>query len=153
MTKETPAIDHDMIRELARLLDETGLTEIEFERNGERVRVARQVQQVAVAASPARTIPGQIDAPTAQSSQDIDPAKHPGAVMSPMVGTAYMGAEPGARPFVEVGGRVRAGETLLIVEAMKTMNQIPAPRAGTVTQILVGDGQPVEFGEPLMIIE
>ena len=152
MTKES--IDHDMIRELARLLDETGLTEIEFERNGERVRVARQVQQVAVAAAPARSaIPGQIDSTAAASGQDIDPTKHPGAVMSPMVGTAYMGAEPGARPFIEVGSRVRAGETLLIVEAMKTMNHLPAPRAGTVTQLLVGDGQPVEFGEPLMIIE
>ncbi len=79
--------------------------------------------------------------------------KHPGVVTSPMVGTAYRAAEPGARPFVEVGSRVRAGETLLIIEAMKTMNQIPAPRAGTVIQILIEDGQPVEFGEPLMIIE
>ena len=87
------------------------------------------------------------------TSAPVDPTSHPGAVMSPMVGTAYMGAEPGARPFVEIGSRVRAGETLLIVEAMKTMNHIPAPRAGTVTQILIEDGQPVEFGEPLMIIE
>ena len=83
----------------------------------------------------------------------LDPAKHPGLVTSPMVGTAYIGPEPGARPFVEVGSRVQAGETLLIIEAMKTMNQIPAPRAGTVIQILIEDGQPVEFGEPLMIIE
>ena len=82
-----------------------------------------------------------------------DPAKHPGAVTSPMVGTAYMGPAPGATPFVDVGSKVVAGETLLIIEAMKTMNQIPAPRAGTVTQILIEDGQPVEFGEPLMIIE
>ncbi len=82
-----------------------------------------------------------------------DPAKHPGLVTSPMVGTAYVAAEPGARPFVEVGSQVQAGETLLIIEAMKTMNQIPAPRAGTVIQILIEDGQPVEFGEPLMIIE
>ncbi len=82
-----------------------------------------------------------------------DPAKHPGAVPSPMVGTAYLAPSPGARPFVDVGQTVKAGETLLIIEAMKTMNQIPAPRSGTVTQILVEDGQPVEFGEPLMIIE
>ena len=82
-----------------------------------------------------------------------DPAKHPGVVPSPMVGTAYLGPEPGARPYVEVGSQVRAGQTLLIVEAMKTMNQIPAPRAGRVVQILVEDAQPVEFGEPLMIIE
>ena len=82
-----------------------------------------------------------------------DPAKHPGAVPSPMVGTAYLAPSPGARPFVDVGQMVKAGETLLIIEAMKTMNQIPAPRSGTVTQILVEDGQPVEFGEPMMIIE
>jgi acetyl-CoA carboxylase biotin carboxyl carrier protein len=82
-----------------------------------------------------------------------DPAKHPGAVPSPMVGTAYLAPSPGARPFVDVGQAVKAGETLLIIEAMKTMNQIPAPRSGTVTQILVEDGQPVEFGEPMMIIE
>jgi acetyl-CoA carboxylase biotin carboxyl carrier protein len=83
----------------------------------------------------------------------VDPSKHPGVVTSPMVGTAYLAPEPGARPFVEVGTRVRAGDTVLIVEAMKTMNQIPTPRAGTVIQILIEDGQPVEFGEPLMIIE
>ena len=82
-----------------------------------------------------------------------DPAKHPGAIPSPMVGTAYLAPSPGARPFVDVGQMVKAGETLLIIEAMKTMNQIPAPRSGTVTQILVEDGQPVEFGEPMMIIE
>jgi acetyl-CoA carboxylase biotin carboxyl carrier protein len=83
----------------------------------------------------------------------IDPTQHPGVVASPMVGTAYVGQSPGARPFVEVGTQVKAGETLIIIEAMKTMNQIPAPRSGTVTQILVEDGQPVEYGEPLMIIE
>ena len=82
-----------------------------------------------------------------------DPAKHPGVVASPMVGTAYLSPEPGARPFVEVGSEVLAGQTLLIVEAMKTMNQIPAPRGGTVKQVLIEDGRPVEFGEPLMIIE
>ena len=153
MTKETPAIDHDMIRELARLLDETGLTEIEFERNGERIRVARQIAQVAIAAAPARGATGALDSAAIADSAAADLTKHPGAVTSPMVGTAYLGPEPGARPFVEVGSRVRAGETLLIVEAMKTMNHIPAPRAGIVTQIVVGDGQPVEFGEPLMIIE
>jgi acetyl-CoA carboxylase biotin carboxyl carrier protein len=89
----------------------------------------------------------------AADSGAIDPAKHPGVVTSPMVGTAYAAPEPGARPFVEVGSRVRTGDTLLIIEAMKTMNQIPSPRAGTVIQILIEDGQPVEFGEPLMIIE
>ena len=144
-------IDRDLIRELARLLDETGLTEIEFERDGHRVRVARHAQatSAAVRSAPASSIepgvhPGDVS---------VDPAKHPGVVTSPMVGTAYLAPEPGARPFVEVGTRVRAGDTLLIVEAMKTLNQIPTPRAGTVIQILIEDGQPVEFGEPLMIIE
>jgi acetyl-CoA carboxylase biotin carboxyl carrier protein len=148
-SKDKPAIDSDLIRELARLLDETGLSEIEFERDGQRVRVARQGQVVAVAPPrPAVEAP-----PPVSETVPLDPAKHPGVVTSPMVGTAYMGPEPGARPFVEVGTRVAAGDTLLIVEAMKTMNQIPAPRGGTVIQILIEDGQPVEFGEPLMIVE
>jgi acetyl-CoA carboxylase biotin carboxyl carrier protein len=150
--KEKLAVDPDIVRELARLLDETGLNEIEFERDGERVRVARQTQGGAPASSRAPagaadvTLPGREPVP-------LDPAKHPGVITSPMVGTAYVGPEPGARPFVEVGSRVQAGDTLLIIEAMKTMNQIPSPRAGTVVQILIEDGQPVEFGEPLMIIE
>jgi acetyl-CoA carboxylase biotin carboxyl carrier protein len=150
-TRQEPAVDHDLIRELARLLDETGLSEIEYERDGQRVRVAREAPGSAAApARPAAT--ADQPAPVAETAP-LDPAKHPGVVTSPMVGTAYVGPEPGARPFVEVGSRVRAGDTLLIVEAMKTMNQIPSPRAGTVIQILIEDGQPVEFGEPLMIIE
>jgi acetyl-CoA carboxylase biotin carboxyl carrier protein len=149
-SKDKPAIDSDLIRELARLLDETGLSEIEFERDGQRVRVARQGQVVAVA-PPLRP---SVEAPVpVAEAVPLDPAKHPGVVTSPMVGTAYVGPEPGGRPFVEVGSRVAAGDTLLIVEAMKTMNQIPAPRGGTVIQILIEDGQPVEFGEPLMIVE
>ena len=153
-SKDKPAIDHDLIRELARLLEETGLTEIEFERDGQRVRVARHVQAVFAPAPPRPTSASDPPAPAFEGdSAAVDPAKHPGAVTSPMVGTAYLGAAPGARPFVEVGSQVRAGETLLIIEAMKTMNQIPSPRSGTVTQILIEDGQPVEFGEPLMIIE
>ena len=147
--KEKLAIDPDIVRELARLLDETGLSEIEFERDGQRVRVARQAQPSAPA--PAR-LAAVVDAPLTEPPS-ADPAKHPGVVTSPMVGTAYVGPEPGARPFVEVGSQVKAGDTLLIVEAMKTMNQIPSPRAGTVLQVLIEDGQPVEFGEPLMIIE
>lgn len=146
--------DSALIRELALLLDETSLTEIEIERAGLRVRVARNIS-VAAAVPPAY-VPAAVAGPvaaTAQASTAADPAKHPGAVPSPMVGTAYWAPEPGAKPFVEVGTRVAAGQTLLIIEAMKTMNQIPSPRAGTVTQILVEDGQPVEFGEPLMIIE
>ena len=130
----------------------SGLTEIEFERDGQRVRVARQTQVVA-AASPLRaSAPIEAAVPSLEAAPP-DPAKHPGVVTSPMVGTAYIGPEPGARPLVEVGSQVRVGDTLLIVEAMKTMNQIPSPRAGTVIQILIEDGQPVEFGEPLMIIE
>jgi acetyl-CoA carboxylase biotin carboxyl carrier protein len=151
-SKEKPAVDHDLIRELARLLDETGLSEIEYERDGQRVRVARQAQAAATATPLYPAPPADASAPAAETLP-VDPAKHPGLVTSPMVGTAYVGPEPGARPFVEVGSRVAAGDTLLIVEAMKTMNQIPAPRAGTVIQILVEDGQPVEFGEPLMIVE
>jgi acetyl-CoA carboxylase biotin carboxyl carrier protein len=150
-SKDNPVVDHALIRELAQLLDETGLTEIEFERDGQRVRVARQAQAVAVAPQRAGApMDGPLPAPVAAP---LDPAKHPGVVTSPMVGTAYVGAEPGARPFVEVGSRVETGDTLLIVEAMKTMNQIPSPRSGTVIQVLIEDGQPVEFGEPLMIIE
>jgi acetyl-CoA carboxylase biotin carboxyl carrier protein len=150
MAKRRSAIDHDLIRELAKLLEETGLTEIEFERNGERVRVARRAKR---AAGPASAASMPAAAPARADDGPVDLAGHPGLVTSPMVGTAYLGAEPGARAYVEIGSRVRVGETLLIVEAMKTMNHIPAPRAGTVTQILIEDGQPVEFGEPLMIVE
>jgi acetyl-CoA carboxylase biotin carboxyl carrier protein len=147
--------DRALIRELALLLDETSLTEIEIERAGLRVRVARNISLTA--SVPPAYVPA-VAAPSAPATATpatatADPAKHPGAVPSPMVGTAYWAPEPGAKPFVEVGTRVSAGQTLLIIEAMKTMNQIPSPRAGTVTQILVEDGQPVEFGEPLIIIE
>jgi acetyl-CoA carboxylase biotin carboxyl carrier protein len=144
--------DSALIRELALLLDETNLTEIEIERAGLRVRVARNVslsasmpnyQPAASTPTVAVIAPGGV----------VDVAKHPGVVPSPMVGTAYWASEPGAKPFIEVGAKVSVGQTLLIIEAMKTMNQIPSPRAGTVTQILVEDGQPVEFGEPLVIIE
>ncbi len=142
--------DSALIRELALLLDETNLTEIEIERAGLRVRVARNIS--IAAAMPASYQPA---APSAAAGPApvTDIAKHPGLVPSPMVGTVYWASEPGAKPFVEVGSKVTAGQTLLIIEAMKTMNQIPSPRAGTVTQILIEDGQPVEFGEPLVIIE
>jgi acetyl-CoA carboxylase biotin carboxyl carrier protein len=143
--------DGALIRELALLLDETSLTEIEIERAGLRVRVARNVS---IAASVPMAAPSAAPVPTsAMAAPAADIAKHPGAVPSPMVGTAYWASEPGAKPFIEVGSKVSVGQTLLIIEAMKTMNQIPSPRAGTVTQILVEDGQPVEFGEPLVIIE
>src|ERR1700755_31904 len=143
--------DSALIRELALLLDETSLTEIETDGAGLRVRVARTIT---VAASlPANYQPAP-SAPAAAAAVAVaDVAKHPGVVPSPMVGTAYWASEPGAKPFIEIGSKVAVGQTLLIIEAMKTMNQIPSPRAGTVTQILVEDGQPVEFGEPLLIIE
>jgi len=145
--------DGALIRELAKLLDETSLSEIEIERAGLRVRVARNISVAAagtggvvpLAAAPASA------ASIPASANDL--ANHPGVVPSPMVGTAYWAPEPGAKPFIEVGSRVAAGQPLLIIEAMKTMNQIPAPRAGVVTQILFEDAQPVEFGEPLVIIE
>ncbi|MDE2378581.1 acetyl-CoA carboxylase biotin carboxyl carrier protein [Bradyrhizobium sp.] len=146
--------DSALIRELANLLDETSLTEIEFERAGLRLRVARNVTVAAAVPAPvfaaAAAMPA---AAAAQATAPADLSKHPGAVTSPMVGTAYWAPEPGAKPFIEIGTKVSVGQTLLIIEAMKTMNQIPSPRAGTVTQILVEDGQPVEFGEPLVIIE
>jgi acetyl-CoA carboxylase biotin carboxyl carrier protein len=146
-TSNSPAVDHDVIRELAKLLEETGLTEIEFERDGTSIRVARHLSAPA-----GRT--RVVDPPLAAAPVlPVEPAQHPGAIASPMVGTAYLGPAPGAKPFVEVGSHVKAGETLLIIEAMKTMNQIPAPRAGTVIQILIEDGQPVEYGQPLLIVE
>jgi acetyl-CoA carboxylase biotin carboxyl carrier protein len=149
---DTPAAvaAEDMVRSLAKLLDETGLTEIEIEEAGRRIRVARAAAPATYVAPP----PGVASRlqPVA-AERATDPSEHPGVVLSPMVGSAYRAAEPGAKPFVDVGSRVKVGDTLLIIEAMKTLNQIPAPRAGTVTQILFEDGQPVEFGESLMIIE
>jgi len=148
-----PEVDHELIHELSKLLDETGLSEIEIEQDGQRVRVARGGTVVA-AAAPAPRATQATPQPVAQSvSAPSDAAKHPGVVTSPMVGTAYASPEPGAKPFVEVGTKVKAGDTLMIIEAMKTMNQIPAPRAGTVIQVLFEDGQPVEFGQPLVIVE
>jgi acetyl-CoA carboxylase biotin carboxyl carrier protein len=143
--------DSALIRELALLLDETSLTEIEIERAGLRLRVARNIT---IAASMPANVQPAASAPAAVTPVAVaDMAKHPGVVPSPMVGTAYWASEPGAKPFIDVGSKVSVGQTLLIIEAMKTMNQIPSPRAGTVTQILIKDGQPVEFGEPLVIIE
>jgi acetyl-CoA carboxylase biotin carboxyl carrier protein len=149
--KKSP--NEELIRSLANLLDETGLTEIEIEENNLRVRVARNLTM------PAHTIPLSHMAPATAGVGALPGAaapsleNHPGVVTSPMVGTAYRAPEPGAANFVEVGSVVREGQTLLIIEAMKTMNQISAPHAGTVKRIIVENGQPVEYGEPLMIIE
>jgi acetyl-CoA carboxylase biotin carboxyl carrier protein len=146
-----PLVDHALIHELTKLLDETGLTEIEVEQDGQRVRVARSPAPAAPMAVVPRPLAPQPVGESAAAALDV--SKHPGVVISPMVGTAYAAPEPGARPFIDIGSKVKVGDTLLIVEAMKTMNQIPAPRGGTVIQILFEDGQPVEFGEPLVIIE
>ncbi len=152
MTKETK-FDQEMIRQLANVLDETNLTEIEVENKDLRVRVARQL--TAGAAAPVAVAAPAAAAPAApvEIAVSADAANHPGAVTSPMVGTAYLAPEPGASVFTEVGKSIKKGDTILIVEAMKTMNQIPSPKSGTVTAILVEDGQPVEYGEPLIIIE
>ena len=145
-------IDHDLIRELAKLLKETELSEIEIEHDDHKIRVARNISGSApVYAAPAAPAPQTASA--APASAPADKSKAQGAVLSPMVGTAYRAPEPGAKPFVEVGQQVRQGQTLLIIEAMKTMNAIPAPKAGTVREILIDDSQPVEFGQPLMIVE
>ncbi len=150
----TKGVDQDLIRQLADILTETDLSEIEVETEDLKVRVARQSQVVNVAA-PVAAAPAApaAAAPAAVAAEGNSKAAHPGAVPSPMVGTVYVAAEPGAAAFVSVGSQVTQGQTVLIVEAMKTMNQIPAPKSGTVKEILVEDGQPVEFGEPLLIIE
>ena len=144
---------HQLIRDLAELLNETGLTEIEIEKSGLKVRVARTVTIAASAPAAMMPIGAAGAAPAAGGASAGDPGKHPGAVKSPMVGTAYRAPDPASPAFVEVGAKVSAGDTLLIIEAMKTMNQIPAPKSGTVTAILFENGQPVEYGEPLVIIE
>ncbi len=149
MSDKKAIVDQELIRELADLLTETGLTEIEIDREGTRIRVARTVT---VAASAAQAVTYAAPA-AAQAAVPVSDTKHPGAVHSPMVGTAFRAPEPGGRPYVDIGDQVRQGDTVLIIEAMKTMNQIPAPRSGKVVKILVEDGQPVEFGEPLLIIE
>ena len=146
-SKGTPGIDADAIRELSQLLSETGLTEIEIERDGARLRVSRAAV-AAVAASSAPTA----SASPASAAAPAASGPHPGAVPSPMVGTVYLSPEPGKPPFVKVGQTVREGDTLFIVEAMKTMNAIAAPRGGTVLEISVSDGQPVEFGQTLLVI-
>jgi acetyl-CoA carboxylase biotin carboxyl carrier protein len=158
--KDRDALDKGLIRDLAQLLNETGLTEIEIEKDDLKVRVARHVAApaayavgVPAAASAASAGPGSAPGAPAAAPSGLDPANHPGCVKSPMVGTAYRSPEPGAAVFIDIGTRVTQGQTLLIIEAMKTMNHIPAPRSGVVKEILIENGQPVEFGEPLVIIE
>ena len=157
-TKKT-GVDQQLIRDLAGILNETNLTEIEVEQGDLRVRVSRQAPPAvqAFSAPVANAVPQQMVSAPAASAVDVqqqaavDIAKN--AVTSPMVGTAYLAPSPDAEPFIVIGQKVREGQTLLIIEAMKTMNQIPSPRAGTVTAILFEDAQPVEYGEPLVVIE
>lgn len=150
-----PTIDGDLIRQLAKLLDETGLTEIEYGEGKWHLRVSKTI------AAAATVVPAAAAAAAAVAASDRtmsvataeEAARHPGAVTSPMVGTAYVAPEPGAAPFVKVGDIVNEGQTLLLIEAMKTMNPIRAPRPGKVTQIFVTNAAPVEYGEVLMILE
>jgi len=167
MTKKTHDNDVAFIQALAELLNDNDLTELQVKREygdadslNVRVSRAKEVVTHIAAAAPVAAVPAAAPAaaapaaaPAPEAASTADPADHPGAVSSPMVGTVYMQAEPGNPPFVKVGDKVSEGQTLLIIEAMKTMNQIPAPKAGTVKRILVEDGAPVEFGAPLMIIE
>lgn len=157
MADKKSSIDQDLVRDLANILTETDLTEIEIEQDDLRIRVSRGGGQVVQA------LPGYPSmAPPAAAPATVAPAAEPAvdavtatknAVSSPMVGTAYLSPSPEADAFVEIGQSVSEGQTILIIEAMKTMNQIPAPRSGKVTAILVEDAQPVEFGEPLLVIE
>lgn len=153
MSIKKSGVDQQLIRDLAGILNDTNLTEIEVELGDLKVRVSRQAQAVhAIAAPPALPAAAVPTAPTAATAAPpADLGKN--AVTSPMVGTAYASPAPGTQPFIEVGQKVREGQTLLIIEAMKTMNQIPSPRSGTVTAILFEDAQPVEYGEPLVVIE
>jgi acetyl-CoA carboxylase biotin carboxyl carrier protein len=149
-------LDTDYIEKLADIIGRTGLTEIEISHGDTRIRVARQIQMVVEASVPRAPAamqaepPAPVDAPPPASAEA---ANHAGTLTSPMVGTAYLLPEPGAAPFVEVGDEVREGQTLLIIEAMKVMNAIRAPRSGRVTRIMVRNAAPVEYGEPLMVIE
>lgn len=140
----------DLVRELAALLEETGLNEIEVEQNGMRIRVARGGGMMAMPmpdpGAPVRNVPASAPTPAAPATP------HPGTVSSPMVGTVYVSPQPGAAPFVKVGDTVKEGQSLCIIEAMKTMNPIPSPRSGKVIEIFIRDAQPVEFGEPLLVI-
>ena len=153
-TNEPMRVDTEMVTKLAKMLDENDLSEIEVEDNGRRIVVKRKLGGVpmAYAPAPAAPAPGPASAP-APAAADVNPASHPGAVKSPMVGTAYLSAEPGSAPFIAVGARVKEGDTLVIIEAMKVMNPIPSPKSGVVKQILIQNAQPVEFEQPLAIIE
>jgi acetyl-CoA carboxylase biotin carboxyl carrier protein len=158
MSEKKAGIDKGLIRDLANILNDTDLTEIEVEQDDLRIRVSRaapaQYVQAPIASAPAfSAAPAASAAPVVSAAPAAAAQDNKNAVPAPMVGTAYLSPAPGARPFIEVGASVKEGQTLLIIEAMKTMNQIPAPRSGKITEILVTDAQPVEYGQPLVIIE
>lgn len=147
-------VDTDLVRKLAELLDETHLTEIEVQDGDRRIRVARTVTMTAAAPLAAAPAPAPVAAAAPVPVAAVAPAgDHPGTIKSPMVGTAYLSASPGSKPFVAVGAQVAAGDTLVIIEAMKVMNPIVSPRAGRVTALLVDNAQPVEFDQPLVVVE
>ncbi|MEO4040331.1 acetyl-CoA carboxylase biotin carboxyl carrier protein [Hoeflea sp. CAU 1731] len=153
MATKKSGIDQDLVRDLATILNETDLTEIEIEQDDFRIRVSRSRDSAVTYYTPPTQQTAPVLAPAASGGATPPASDLSNAVTAPMVGTAYLAPSPDARPFVEVGQSVSEGEPLLIIEAMKTMNQIPAPRTGKVTAILVEDAQPVEFGEPLLVIE
>jgi acetyl-CoA carboxylase biotin carboxyl carrier protein len=150
---EQMRVDTEMVKTLARMLDENGLSEIEVEDDGRRIVVKRKLSSAPVAYAPAPAPAAAAASAPAAPAAEANPANHPGAVKSPMVGTVYLSAEPGAAAFIAVGKRINEGETLVIIEAMKVMNPIPAPKSGVVKQILIENGQPVEYEQPLAIIE
>ena len=156
MPAKKPGIDKELIRELAALLNETELSEIEIEQDDFRIRISRQTSpgptHVTYAEPPRQTEAAAASEKVEAAKSLADPARHPGAVPSPMVGTVYRAPDPKAKPFVEVGDTVKAGQTILIVEAMKHMNEVATPRAGRIVEILVEDGQPVEYGQPLIVL-
>ncbi len=156
VSKTMTQINSDQVKQLADILNDTGLSEIEYESGGTRIRVARTLQQTVVAAAPSYTAapaaaPGAPAAAAPASPTDL--ASHPGAVKSPMVGVVYYASEPGAAPFVKVGDNVSEGQTLVLIEAMKTFNPVKAPRAGKLTRLVAENNAPVEYGEVLAIIE
>lgn len=156
MSEKKNGFDKGLIRDLANILNDTDLTEIEIEQDDLRIRVSRTIQapQYIQAAAPAQHYAAPAPAPVVAAPLAAEPAKDRSkAVTAPMVGTVYLSPAPGSRPFIEVGATVKEGQTILIIEAMKTMNQIPAPRSGKITEIIVNDAQPVEYGEPLVVIE
>ncbi|HEY6916646.1 MAG TPA: acetyl-CoA carboxylase biotin carboxyl carrier protein [Allosphingosinicella sp.] len=152
-------VDTDLVRQLAEMLKESDLSEIEVEDGDRKIRVKRTIGGTVMQAAPMQVATAPLAAappaaaPSAPTTETVPDASHPGAVKSPMVGTVYLAGEPGAKPFVSPGAKVNAGDTLLIVEAMKVMNPITAPKGGTVTRVLVDNAQPVEFDQPLVIIE